>query len=317
MPPGADAVAIVERTERVGPAVVRVLDEVTAAANIRPKGSDFRAGSVALPAGTTLGPAQLGILASVGSVQVPVWRRPRVGVMSTGDELVQGGTPLLPGQIRDSNRPTLLALVERDGFEPVDLGTVRDTENDVEAALDRALAGCDVVLSSGGVSKGEFDFVKVVLDRLASELGGEYFELAVAIRPAKPLALAWLPRSPGGGERVAFFGLPGNPVSSIVSYEVIAAPALRYMAGVTSPLPRPVRAVAAQELRAHHDGRLNLLRVEAAFGPDGALIVRSSGGQQSHQLSAMASANALALVPSGHNVAIGEPVDVLIFGPLA
>ena len=205
----------------------------------------------------------------------------------------------------------------RDGHEAVDLGRVSDSADNVEAALRVALASCDVVLSSGGVSKGEFDFVKVVLEQMASELGGEYFELAVAIRPAKPLALAWLPRSPGSDERVAFFGLPGNPVSSIVSYEVVAAPALRYMAGVTSPLTRPVRAIAAEQLRASRDGRLNLLRVEAAFGPDGLLAVRSTGGQQSHQLPAMASANALALVPSGETVGVGEPVDLLIFGPLA
>ena len=317
MPLGADGIAIVERTEPARDGFVRILDEIAPATNVRPAGSDFRAGSVALPAGALIGPAQVGILSSVGVVDVPVWRRPRVGVMSTGDELVDGGVALLPGQIRDSNRPTLLGLVMRDGHEAVDLGRVSDSADNVEAALRVALASCDVVLSSGGVSKGEFDFVKVVLEQMASELGGEYFELAVAIRPAKPLALAWLPRSPGSDERVAFFGLPGNPVSSIVSYEVVAAPALRYMAGVTSPLTRPVRAIAAEQLRASRDGRLNLLRVEAAFGPDGLLAVRSTGGQQSHQLSAMASANALALVPSGETVGVGEPVDLLIFGPLA
>ncbi|MGO9560261.1 MAG: gephyrin-like molybdotransferase Glp [Acidimicrobiales bacterium] len=317
MPPGADGIAIVERTKRVSDGTVRILDEIDPSTNVRPAGSDFRAGSVALPAGALIRPAQIGILASVGIVDVPVWRRPRVGVMSTGDELVEGGRPLMPGQIRDSNRPTLLGLVVRDGHEAVDLGRVADSAADVEAALRVALASCDVVLSSGGVSKGEFDFVKVVLEQLASELSGEYFELAVAIRPAKPLALAWLPRSPGSDERVAFFGLPGNPVSSIVSYEVIAAPALRYMSGITSPLTRPVRGTAAEELRASRDGRLNLLRVEAGFGPDGVLAVRSAGGQQSHQLSAMASANALAMVPSGETVGVGESVDLLIFGPLA
>ena len=325
MPPGADAIAIVERTERAGEGAVRILDAVAPGANVRPAGSDMSAGTVALRSGVVIGPAQIGLLATVGRVRVPVWRRPRVGVMSTGDELVEAGTELAPGQIRDSNRQTLLSMVRRDGFEPVDLGVVRDSEAEVEAALRAAVASCDAVLSSGGVSKGEFDYVKVVLDKLASAGGGEAFVLAVAIRPAKPLALAWLPRAAGAdaaagsdaSARVAFFGLPGNPVSSIVSYQVIALPALRRMAGIPSPLARPVAAIAGDDLRPSRDGRLNLMRVEARFGADGRLVARSAGGQQSHQLSGMATANALALVPSGDGVAVGEPVEVLIFGPLA
>lgn len=322
MPTGADAVAIVERTERVAPDRVRLFDEVAAGANVRPSGSDFAAGAIALCAGTLLGPAQLGILASVGAATARVWRRPVVGVMSTGDELVGAGEPLRPGQIRDSNRVTLLSMARRDGFPVVDLGTVRDTDDAVEAALRRALDTCDVVLSSGGVSKGELDFVKVVLGRLASASAkGEAFELGVAIRPAKPLALAWLPRPTRAGDgepgKVAFFGLPGNPVSAIVSYEVVALPAMRQMAGFAEPLPRRLPAVAGEPLHPGRDGRLNLLRVVASIGADGRLSVRSAGGQQSHQLSGMATANALAVVPSGSPVPEGAPVEVILFGPLA
>src|SRR5579875_1088242 len=326
MPPGADAIAIVERTELLGEGSIRVLDQVPVAANVRPAGSDYAAGSVAIRSGVVLQPAHLGILSSVGRSSVRVWRRPVVGVMSTGDELVEPGLPLAPGQIRDSNRVTLCALVRASGFPALDLGTVRDTEAAVEEALTRALGACDVVLSSGGVSNGEFDFVKVVLDRLATVAGedGESFELAVAIRPAKPLAMAWLPR-PGGAEGdhrappVAFFGLPGNPVSAVVSYLMVALPALRAMAGHADPLPRRLPAVVGEGgLTPSRDGRLNLLRVEIAVaagspgtapGASGRLVARSAGGQSSHQLSGLASANGLALVPSGDPFAEGAEVD--------
>ncbi|MGH9297156.1 MAG: molybdopterin molybdotransferase MoeA [Acidimicrobiales bacterium] len=318
MPEGADAVAIVERCEPLPESRVRVLDEVHPGTHIRLPGSDMARGSVAVPAGTVLGPAHLGVLSSVGAEHAIVWRRPRVGVMSTGDELVPPGKALLAGQIRDSNRRALLGVLERDGYEGIDLGIVRDTEADVTAAFEQALSSCDAVLSSGGVSMGEFDYVKVVLDRLAggSSTGngagggrGEAHELSVAIRPAKPLALAWLPHE---DRRVVFFGLPGNPVSALVSYQVVALPALRQMAGHPSPLATPVKAVAGEAFRRRADGRLNLVRVEARFRSDGRLEVRSAGGQSSHQLSAMAGANALALVPDGDGYVEGDEVEVLL-----
>lgn len=316
MPPGADAVAIVERSEPAGEGRVRILDEVTASANIRRAGSDLRSGALALAAGSVLTPAQIGMLASVGKVSAPVFRRPVVGVMSTGDELVQDGAPLRPGQIRDSNRATLLALVRRDGYPAVDLGPVADTRAAVSEALERGRASCDVVLSSGGVSKGEFDFVKVVLDELASRNGGESFELAVAIRPAKPLALAWLPRGDRPGA-TAFFGLPGNPVSAVVSYHVVALPALRQMAGQEPAVRRTVPAVAGERLSPSRDGRLNLLRTVARIDETGHLVVRSAGGQQSHQLSGLAAANSLTLVPAGDPVEEGERVAVLLLDGLS
>lgn len=339
MPPGADAVVMVEHTE-VGGSVpagtVRVFEAVEPGTHVRVAGSDYAVGTTALVAGTVLGPAHLGVLATVGLDTVHVWRRPRVGVMSTGDELVGPGVELAPGQIRDSNRTMLLGLLERDGFEGVDLGVVRDTVADVERAVSDALGRCDAVLSSGGVSKGEFDYVKGVLDRFASA-GGESFELAVRIRPAKPLALAWLPAragtsadadadaaTVGGGDgdrsqeterRVAFFGLPGNPVSSMVSYQVIALPGLRRMAGWADPLPERVPALTEEALAGDRSGRLSLVRAVAGFRDDGRLTVRSAGGQSSHQLSGTTSANALALVPGPEGAEAGAQVEVLLLAP--
>lgn len=317
MPPGADCVAIVERTESAGTGSVVVLDTVDKNANVRPAGSDYRAGTVALRAGTVLGPSHLGVMASLGRATANVTRRPRVGVLSTGDELVPPDAPLLPGQIRDSNRVTLLSFLRRDGFEPVDLGTVGDNKEAVAEALEEALDRCDAVLSSGGVSKGEFDFVKVVLDSMAEERGGNSAVVSVAIRPAKPLAVAAVP--PSGDRRhtpVVFFGLPGNPVSSVVSYRMIALPALRKMAGYDDPLPRAVKAVASEAFAGSRDGRVQFVRVAASVDGDGRLTVRSSGGQQSHQLSGLASANGLAAIPEGTAIAPGDLLDVTLFGPL-
>jgi molybdopterin biosynthesis enzyme len=170
------------------------------------------------------------------------------------------------------------------------------------------------VLSSGGVSKGEFDFVKGVLETLSSKRGGESFELSVAIRPAKPLSLAWVERD--GGDRVAFFGLPGNPVSSMVSYQMIALPGLRRMAGFPDPLPKTVVAVSEEPFSRSPDGRMNLLRVRASVSDGGQIRVRSTGGQQSHQLFQSASANALCLVPDGDGVRPGDKVEIVLIGDL-
>jgi molybdopterin biosynthesis enzyme len=160
---------------------------------------------------------------------------------------------------------------------------------------------------------GEFDFVKLALEALVVESGGTNHEFKVAIKPAKPLSFATVAR---GGRRIPVFGLPGNPVSSMVSYQVVALPALRKLAGYRSPLPRRIPAVAADDLERRRDGKLHLLRVVAAMGPDGRIIVRSAGKQGSHQLAALAAANALALVPDGEGVRTGSGVQILLTGPL-
>ncbi len=303
VPDGADAVVMVERTAPAGDGSSVVVEApVEPGTAVRRAGDDLRPGEVVAAPGTVLTPGRLGVLANVGATSVAVHRRPRVGVLSTGDELVDGGAPLAPGQVRDSNRPTLLALVASSGFVPVDLGRVGDDEAAITAAIRSAVDGCDAVLTSGGVSMGDVDLVKVVLDRI-----GEMRWFQVAVKPAKPFAFGLLGSVP-------VFGLPGNPVSSMVSFELFARPALRRMAGFRDDdLERPrVRAVAAEDLRRKPDGKVHLVRVVTAWGPDGRCRVRSAGGQGSHQLSAMAAADALAVLGDGDGVGAGDEVDVLL-----
>jgi molybdenum cofactor synthesis domain-containing protein len=280
---------------------VRIEVTVDAGTAVRPAGDDLQPGDPVVEVGTALTPAHLGLLATVGRADVEVVRRPVVGVLSTGDELVDGDAPLAPGQIRDSNRPTLVALARQAGFDAVDLGTARDDEATITAAIEDGLARCDALITSGGVSMGDLDFVKVVLDRI-----GDMRWMQVAIKPAKPLAFGTV-----GGKPV--FGLPGNPVSSAVSFEVFARAGLRKLAGHAVPVRPAVRAVAGEDLGRRPDGRLELRRVVVAI-QDGRYLVRSAGGQGSHQLAALAAANGLALLPDGDGVAAGGEVDVLLLG---
>jgi molybdenum cofactor synthesis domain-containing protein len=301
MPPGADAVVMVERTraEDGGRAVV-VEVPATPGDHVRAAGEDLRAGQVVFPTGTVLGPGHVGVLASLGCETVTAAPRPRVGVLSTGDELVSGPQRLRAGQIRDANRPMLLALANQSGFEAVDLGVVRDDEAVLTAAVESGVAECDALVTTGGVSVGDFDYMKAVLDRL-----GRMRWWQVAIKPAKPLAFGMVGSVP-------VFGLPGNPVSSMVSFELFARPALRRMGG-HADIDRPrVAAVADEPLRRRSDGKLHLVRVVASEGDDGRWHVRSSGGQASHLLRAMALANALALVPDGEGVGEGQTVETML-----
>ncbi len=304
-PEGADAVAIVETTRSEGNQVW-VSAPATAGVHVRRAGEDVSAGQRVFETGTLLGPGHVGVLCSVGREKVAVVPAPVVGVLSTGDELIEGGGALLPGQIRDSNRRTLMALLRRDGFTAVDLGIARDDEGDIERRLGEGAARCDAVLTSGGVSMGDFDLVKVVLDRI-----GAMHWMQVAIRPAKPFAFGRVGDTP-------VFGLPGNPVSSMVSYEVLARPGLRRMAGrADADLRRPAvpSIVDDSGWGGAGDGRTTFARVEVDMGPDGRYHVRSAGGQGSHQLYAMAVANGLAVVPADVTVAQGDTVPVLLLGP--
>jgi molybdenum cofactor synthesis domain-containing protein len=296
---------MVERaSSEAGDNFVMVRQPLVPGENIRGSGEDIRAGQVVIEAGTVLGPGHLGVLASVGESAVLVHRRPRVGVLSTGDELVEAGRPLGLGSIRDANRPALLALVRQSGFEAADYGIVPDNTDRIADAIAQAAAECDALVTSGGVSVGEFDLVKVVLDKLSS---GTMRWMQVAIKPAKPLAFGTLTAT---GTPV--FGLPGNPVSAMVAFELFARPALRRLAG-RRELDRPgVDAVADEAMARRTDGKLHLMRVTAVFGADGLVHVRPSGGQGSHLLHAMAQANGLALLPDGGGVQCGERVRVLL-----
>jgi molybdenum cofactor synthesis domain-containing protein len=305
LPPGAEAVVMVEDTERLdGGKRVRIGRAASLGDAVRQRGDDILAGDLLFPAGTELRPAVLGVLASVGVGKLSVVPAARVGALSTGDELVEDGGPLAPGQIRESNRTMLLGALAEAGCVPIDLGLVRDDEAALEAALTRAAATCDAIVTSGGVSMGDFDIVKAVLDRVARMRW-----MQIAIRPAKPFAFGLL----DGPERpVPVFGLPGNPVSSIVSFELLARPALRQMMGHRE-LDRPrVRAIADEGLPRRPDRRVSWTRVHGAFGDDGRLHVRSTGGQGSHQLASTAAANGLAEVPDGDGIPPGGDVDVLV-----
>ncbi|MDQ3756376.1 MAG: molybdopterin molybdotransferase MoeA, partial [Actinomycetota bacterium] len=265
------------------------------------------------PAFTALGPGHLGVLAGLGFRRVPVFSRARVGVLSTGDELVDEARPLRPGEIRDANRAMLLALLQESGCTPVDLGIARDDPEVLRAAFRRGVEECDAVVTSGGVSVGDFDYVKVVLDELsaasvAERRGSGMQWLQVAIKPAKPFAF-------GSIDGVPVFGLPGNPVSSLVSFELFARPALRRMMG-HRVVERPhVQAVAGEDLRRRPDGKLHLMRVVAEPGDDGRFRLRSSGGQASHQLLSTALANAIAYVPDGDGIPAGGTARAMLLGP--
>jgi len=296
VPGGADAIVMVEYTERDGDAV-RVMHAARPGDHVRAAGGDLAPGDPVFPAGTVLGPAHVGVLASLGFHEVEVVSRPRVGVLSTGDELVERG-PLHPGQIRDSNRPMLLALVAAAGAEAANLGLARDDETIITRTLEDALAGCDAVITSGGVSVGDFDYVKAALDRL-----GGLQSRQVAIKPAKPLAFGVIDGTP-------VFGLPGNPVSSLVSFELFARPALLTMMGHTARFRPEVDATAEQAMPRKPDGKLHLDRVRVRVEGD-AYVAARTGDQASNVLSATALANGLALLPDGDGVPEGGDVRVM------
>jgi molybdopterin molybdotransferase len=300
LPAGADAVVMVEDTERVGDDRVRISASVDVGAAIRRAGDDVQPGDLLFEAGTVVTPAIVGVLASVNARRVQVHPRVRVAVMSTGDELVEDGRPLQPGEIRESNRRMLAGLLRDAGCEVVDLGTVRDDEAALESVLLRAAASCDAIVTSGGVSMGDYDVVKAVLGEIA-----EMTWMQIAIKPAKPFAFGILDGTP-------VFGLPGNPVSSIVSFEMLARPALRRMMGHRR-LARPsLIAVADDGLPRREDGKVHLMRVTAEFGDDGRCHVWSARAQGSHQLAATALSNAIAIVPDGDGIPSGADVAIVM-----
>ena len=306
MPDGADASVMVEDTERLdGGSRVLVRRSVNAGDAVRGVGEDVRAGDALFGAGSVITPAVAGVLASVNDRTPAVVRRARVAVLSTGDELVDDGSPLQRGQIRESNRTMLVGAVRDAGCEVVDGGVVRDDEAVLEATLRRLADDCDAIVTSGGVSMGDYDVVKAVLSRIA-----DMRWMQIAIKPAKPFAFGLLAAS--GGRQVPVFGLPGNPVSSLVSFELFARPALRQMMG-HPVVDRPVVAAIADEpIRRRPDGKTHYARVHAAFGPDGRVHVRSVGHQGSHQLAATALASGIAVLPDGDGVETGGSVPTIV-----
>jgi molybdenum cofactor synthesis domain-containing protein len=300
MPTGADAVVMVEDTERVGDDRVRITASVEAGAAVRRAGDDVQPGDLLFPAGTVVTPAIVGVLASINARTVSAHPRARVAVLSTGDELVEDGRPLRRGEIRESNRRMLAGLLRGAGCDVVDMGTVRDDESALEEVLRRAASDCDAIVTSGGVSMGDYDVVKAVLARIA-----DMTWMQIAIKPAKPFAFGTIDATP-------IFGLPGNPVSSIVSFEMLARPALRRMMGHRKLARQSHVAITDDDLVRRPDGKVHLMRVLAEFGDDGRCHVRSARAQGSHQLAATALANAIAVVPDGDGLPSGAEVAVVM-----
>jgi molybdopterin molybdotransferase len=300
VPEGADTVVPVERTEPAGEDRVRV-PVTEAGANVRRAGEDVRSGDVVLTAGTEIGPAEAGVLASLGLVDVSCPRRPRVALLVTGDELVEPGTPLGPGQINSSNVVALSGQVERAGAEVALREHVPDEADATRAALAGAFHAADVVCVSGGVSVGEHDHVKGAL----RELGAEERFWGVAVKPGKP---TWF----GTRERALVFGLPGNPVSAMVTFQLFAQPALRGLVGAD---PEPARGSAVLEEPVKLSPRREqAVRVRLRASEDG-WRVTPTGPQESHRLTSMLGAGALALIPRGEGeLAAGERVEIELLG---
>ncbi|MFS1304717.1 gephyrin-like molybdotransferase Glp [Streptosporangium longisporum] len=293
MPAGADAVVPVEWTD--GGTVRVAIDRPARPGNaVRRSGEDVRAGDVVLPAGTSIGPAQLGVLAGVGRRRVLVRPRPRVVVISTGAELVEPGLPLGPGQIWESNSYTLIAAVREAGGDGYRAGIVTDDASRFLDQLDAQLLRADLVITSGGVSMGAYEPVKEAL----GPLGTVRFD-RVAMQPGMPQGFGVV-----GEDDVPIFALPGNPVSSFVSFMLFVRPALRKMRGLPAGPTPTVRMVTTAALRSP-DGKRSFLR--GVLGPDGTVapVLR----QGSHQLAALASANALIVVPESVTE-LGEGADV-------
>jgi len=308
MPDGADAVVMVEDTERVGETHVRISRSAKVRDGVRDAGSDVCAGETVFVRGTVLNAAGIGVLASVNARTVRAFPRARVALLSTGDELVVDGSPLRIGQIRESNLTMLHSMIAATGCDVINLGVIRDDEAELERVLCEVIERCDAIVTSGGVSMGDFDVVKAVLSKIATMQW-----MQMAIKPAKPFAFGQLQSS--DGRTIPIFGLPGNPVSSLISYELLARPALRKMMGHSENLMRPaIRAVLDSPLKRKQDGKIHFMRVFGEFAEDGRLHVRDSGPQGSHQLASTAMANGLAYVPDGNGLQAGEDVSVYLLG---
>jgi molybdenum cofactor synthesis domain-containing protein len=301
MPAGADTVVKVEDVEAAGAGKVRVLAATPRGTSVRPAGGDMTAGALVFEPGVRLGPAHIGVLASLG-VAPRVRRRPVVAVLSTGDEVVPADVVSLePGSIRDSNRPQLVGLLSELGAAVRDFGIVPDDEPLLRETLQRAAAEADVVVTSGGVSMGEYDLVK----QLLTELGSVEF-WRVAMQPAKPFAFGTVDGTP-------LFGLPGNPVSVFVAFEEFLRPALLTMMGATKIFRSQIRGTMAEDVATDPDKTV-YLRVATTYDPDTGWSARRSGGQSSNVLSALAGADALAVVPVGvGDVARGDGVALEMF----
>ena len=310
MPEGADAVVMQEETVRVGEwgsggAGVKILSGAVKGAFVRSRGSFYRAGAELLRVGRAIAPAEIALLAAAQQTEVKVYRRPRIAILSTGSELVEPNKPLEPGQIVDSNQYALAALVSQAGAVPVPMGIVVDDREAVKGAIAAALSQADMVLSSGGVSVGDYDYIDAVL----AELGATLHIRSVAVKPGKPLTVATVGEV---GKRQLYFGLPGNPASAMVGFWRFVAPAIKQLSGQSGPwTPEFVWAKAVSELNAGGKretylwGQLQATDAGYEFG-------RAAGSHSSGNLVNLANTSGLGVVPVGKTqIAVGEAVRVL------
>ena len=298
IPAGADSVVQQERA-RASADQVSVMPLPKKGTNTRSAGEDLRAGEAALKRGQPIRPAEIGMMASLGIGEVAVYRKLRVAFFSTGDELVAVGMPLGPGQIFDSNRYTIYGLLMRLGCEVLDMGVIRDTPEDVEQAFKDAAQSADVVITSGGVSVGEADYVKQVLDRL-----GEVLFWKIAMKPGRPLAYGKI------GD-AHFFGLPGNPVAVMVTFYQFVRDALLHLQGQTRTIPLPTQKVVCTSAIKKAPGRTEFQRGILSRDATGQWSVRTTGDQGSGILSSMSQANCFIILPTDQgNVPAGSEVDI-------
>ena len=310
LPDGVDSVAPVEITdfnERqagvAAPETVQIYQPVQSGENVRPQGQDVRRGETVMLPQQLLRPQDLGFLSMMGFSKVIVHQKPRVAIFSTGDELLPVDQPLTPGKIHDSNSYTLTALISGSGGVPVNLGIIPDKLDAVEDALDHAVAsGVDLIISSAGVSVGAFDFVRNVV-----EARGSLDFWRVNMRPGKPLAF-------GQYQGVPFIGLPGNPVSAFVTFEVFVRPVLSKMAGLSSNRRPEVQALLDESIGS--DGRESYFRA-ILHEDSGTFHARLTGHQGSGNLRSLVQANALIIIPSGvKTLPAGSPVKAWLLGDI-
>jgi gephyrin len=304
VPPGADAVVPIENTELRDDHVIVDEDEIGKGDNIRPIGSDLREGDVLIESGSVLGPAEIGLLASLGHARVDVVRKPVVSVLSTGDELVPPDQEPGPGQIRDSNRFSLKSAAEAFGCEVVYCGHGPDKEPELRRLVTELMEKSDIVITSGGVSVGDRDLLK----GLFMELGNVHFQ-RLFMKPGKPLNFMT------SGETLVF-GLPGNPVSALVGFEFFIKTAIRIITGQPDPAPRLATVRLAEGVQS--SDRIEFMRAVVSTDDSGALWARTTGPQQSARLMSLVGANAFILIaPRESSYQRDEIVEAIITGQIS
>lgn len=299
MPEGADAVIPWEEADEAGGAVTPK-KAVSMGQHVRYRGEDLQEGSLVVAQGTLLRPPQIGLLASCGSTMIPVYRKPRIAIVSTGDELVNLGEPIGPGQIINSNSLSLAAAVREAGGEPVMLGIARDSLEMTREKLSAALS-CDALVTSAGVSAGDKDLVRTVLE----SLGARQLFWKILIKPGHPTAFSMYGTKP-------LFSLPGNPVSSLITFEMLVKPALLKMRGHRHPVPPLLPALLREEVR-KKPGRLHFLRVQLMKMDDGTVFATSAGDQNTGIAKTLNAADGLAILPADETLfPAGSSVNVQI-----